>query len=132
MNEGIGRISEAAKDMKGKATELQTAMNDMAGVAQQLRALSTTMAEGSEMVNEAVTEASAQAEQTAASSEQVSASVEEVTAQIGEITSKASGLTGQVETLDSIARLVLESDERMELYRQDAADQEAEQEKKAA
>ncbi len=118
--------------MKGKATELQRAMNDMAGVAQQLQASSTTMAEGSEKVNEAVTEASAQAEQTAASSEQVSASVEEVTAQIGEITSKASGLTGQVETLDSIARLVLESDERMELYRQDAADQEAEQEKKAA
>ncbi len=38
----------------------------------------------------------------------------------------------QVETLDGIARLVLETDERMKLYRQDAADQEAAQEKKAA
>ena len=90
------------------------------------------MAEGSDKVNEAVVEASAQAEQAAASAEQVSASVEEVTAQIGEITSKAGGLTGQVETLDSIARLVLETDERMELYRQAAKDLEAEEQKKAA
>ncbi len=41
-------------------------------------------------------------------------------------------LTGQVETLEGIARLALESDERMALYRQEAADVEAEQEEKAA
>jgi methyl-accepting chemotaxis protein len=123
VSEGIGRIAEGAKGMAEQANQLQTAMSDMAGVAQQLQASSLTMAESSEKVSQAVTEASAQAEQAAASSEQVSASVEQVTAQIGEISSRTAGLNDEVDTLDQIARLVLESDERMELYRQDGAQQ---------
>ena len=122
VSEGIGRITDASKSMAEQANQLQTAMNDMAGVAEELQASSASMTENSDKVGEAVTEASAQAEQSAASAQEVSASVEEVTAQIGEITSKTGKLSEQVETLDQIARLVLETDERMELYRQDAAE----------
>ena len=131
VSEGIDRITDASKGMAEQATQLQSAMSDMAGVAQQLQSSSSTMKESSDKVSEAVTDASSQAEESAASAEQVSASVEEVTAQIGEINTKANGLNDQVETLDQIARLVLETDERMELYKQDAQQQQEQQEKAA-
>ncbi len=131
VSEGIGRITTAAQGVAEQAGQLQTSMGDLASVAQQLQSSSATMVENSEKVNEAVVGATSQAEESAASAEQVSASVQEVTAQIGEMNQKTEGLAEQVVNLDKIARLVLETDERMELYRQDAQQQQ-EQAAKAA
>ncbi len=131
VSEGIVRISDAAKGMAEQATQLQSSMNDMAGVAQQLQSSSTTMTDSSEKVSSAVTDASSQAEEQAASAEQVSASVEEVTAQIGEISTKSQGLQGEIDNLDKFLLLVLQNEERVELYQQDVAAR-AEQQDKAA
>lgn len=55
---------------------------------------------------------------------------EEVAAQIGEITTKTNGFNDEVENLDQFLHIVLQSSERVELYRQDA--QQQQQEAKAA
>jgi methyl-accepting chemotaxis protein len=120
LTKGIRRINDSARDMTTKATELQGAMDELGGVSQQLKAASDSMTENRDKVDQSVTDATAQAEQSAAASEQVSAGVEEVTAQIAEVSERTGQLDGQIEVLDKIALLVLESEERMELYR-DAA-----------
>jgi methyl-accepting chemotaxis protein len=120
LTKGIRRINESARDMTTKATELQGAMDELGGVSQQLKAASDSMTENRDKVDQSVTDATAQAEQSAAASEQVSAGVEEVTAQIAEVSERTGQLDGQIEVLDKIALLVLETEERMDLYR-DAA-----------
>jgi methyl-accepting chemotaxis protein len=120
LTKGIRRINDSARDMTEKATQLQNSMDELGGVSQQLKAASDSMTENREKVDQSVSEATAQAEQAAAASEQVSAGVEEVTAQIAEVSERTGQLDTQVEMLDKIALLVLETEERMDLYREAA------------
>jgi methyl-accepting chemotaxis protein len=120
LTKGIRRINDSAREMTEKATQLQNAMDELGGVSQQLKAASDSMTENRDKVDQSVTDATAQAEQSAAASEQVSAGVEEVTAQIAEVSERTGQLDSQVEMLDKIALLVLETEERMDLYREAA------------
>jgi methyl-accepting chemotaxis protein len=117
----IRRISDSSKEMGTKTTQLQQSMAELNGVSQQLKAASAAMTENKDRVGESVTDATAQAEQSAAASEQVSAGVEEVTAQISAVSEKTTELSSQVKILDQIALLVLKTEERMRLYRKEAA-----------